>query len=87
MDGKKVRGLCKSNPDLIFLDIWMSGMDGKIICKELKSNPATSDIPVVLFSANRDTREISKECGADDYILKPFEVKELLALAHKYTRI
>ncbi|MEO6288538.1 MAG: response regulator transcription factor [Ginsengibacter sp.] len=85
MDGKKIRALCKQNPDMIFLDIWMSGMDGKIICKELKANPSTCKIPVVLFSANRNTKEISVECGADDYILKPFEIKDLLALARKYT--
>ena len=86
MDGKKVKTLCRQNPDMIFLDIWMSGMDGKIICKELKSDPYTRSIPVVLFSANRDTKEIAVECGADDFILKPFEIIDLLALAHKYTQ-
>lgn len=86
MDGKKVKTLCRQNPDLIFLDIWMSGMDGKIICKELKSDAATRIIPVVLFSANRDTKEIAVECGADNFILKPFEITDMLALAHKYTQ-
>ncbi|MDQ6844943.1 MAG: response regulator [Bacteroidota bacterium] len=86
MDGKKVKLLCKENPDMIFLDIWMSGVDGKVICKELKADPKTSNIPVVMFSANRDTKEIALECGANDFILKPFEIEELLALAHKYTR-
>ena len=85
MDGKKVKAMCKRHPDMIFLDIWMSGMDGKIICKELKSDPSTSSIPIVMFSANRDTKEIAFECGADDFILKPFEINDLLALAHKYT--
>jgi two-component system KDP operon response regulator KdpE/two-component system response regulator MprA len=86
MDGKKVKTLCRQNPDLIFLDIWMSGMDGKIICKELKADPSTTKIPVVMFSANRDTKEIALECGADDFILKPFEITDLLDLAHKYTQ-
>ncbi len=86
LDGKKVKPLCNEKPDMIFLDIWMSGMDGKIICRELKSNPITMDIPIVLFSANRDTKEIARECGADDFILKPFEIVDLLKLAHKYTR-
>ncbi|MEP7233456.1 MAG: response regulator [Ginsengibacter sp.] len=85
MDGKKVKTLCKQHPDMIFLDIWMSGIDGKLICKELKSDPSTKEIPVVMFSANRDTKEIAFECGADDFILKPFEIIDLLALAHKYT--
>lgn len=39
-----------------------------------------------MFSANRDTKEIAIECGADDFILKPFEIIDLLALAHKYTQ-
>lgn len=85
-DGRKVKTLCKQNPDLIFLDIWMSGMDGKIICKELKSDPSTRGIPVVLFSANRDTKEIATECGADYFILKPFEITDMLTLARKYTQ-
>ena len=86
MDGRKIKTLCKKKPDLIFLDIWMSGMDGKIICKELKADPSTTNIPVVMFSANRDTKEIALECGADNFILKPFEISDLLAMAHKYTR-
>ncbi len=86
LDGKKVKTLCKQNPDMIFLDIWMSGMDGKIICKDLKSDPLTMNIPVVMFSANRDTKEIALVCGADDFILKPFEINDLLSLAHKYTQ-
>lgn len=85
IDGKNVKKLCSRKPDMIFLDIWMSGIDGKTICLDIKKDPVTSHIPIVLFSANRDTREISLECGADDFILKPFEIKDLLALAHKYT--
>lgn len=85
MNGKNVRKLCEQSPDMVFLDIWMSGIDGKIICRELKADPKTRDIPVVMFSANRDTREIAIECGAEDFILKPFEIKDLLAMADKYT--
>ncbi|MDQ6761998.1 MAG: response regulator [Bacteroidota bacterium] len=83
-NGKDVKKLCGKKPDLVFLDIWMSGIDGKVICRQIKEDPATSEIPVVMFSANRDTKEISLECGADDFILKPFEIKDLLALVHKY---
>lgn len=85
LNGKEVKMLCGKKPDMIFLDIWMSGIDGKTICKDLKKDPVTSHIPIVMFSANRDTEEISLECGADDFILKPFEIDDLLALAHKYT--
>ncbi len=86
LDGKEVKKLCDKKPDLIFLDIWMSGVDGKEVCRQIKSDPATKKIPVVMFSANRDTREISLQCGADDFILKPFEIKDLLALVHKYAK-
>ncbi|MEO7960221.1 MAG: response regulator [Ginsengibacter sp.] len=85
MSGQNVKELCKQKPDLIFLDIWMSGADGKEICEELKADPKTKNIPVIIFSANRDTKEIASECGAEDFILKPFEIKELLELARKYT--
>ncbi|MEP7252289.1 MAG: response regulator transcription factor [Ginsengibacter sp.] len=84
LDGKKVKALCQQKPDLVFLDIWMSGVDGKTICQELKADISTRSIPVIMFSANRDTKEIALECGADDFILKPFEISDLLALAHKY---
>jgi CheY-like chemotaxis protein len=85
LNGKHVKKLCNEKPDLIFLDIWMSGIDGKIVCKELKADPQTKNIPVVMFSANRDTKEITSECGAEDFILKPFDIKDLLAMADKYT--
>ncbi len=84
MEGKDVKKLCGRQPNMIFLDIWMSGVDGKDVCRQIKSDPETCGIPVVMFSANRDTQEISLQCGADDFILKPFEIKDLLALAHKY---
>lgn len=86
MNGKEVKMLCGKKPDMIFLDIWMSGIDGNTICKDIKKDPATSHIPIVMFSANRDIKEISLECGADDFILKPFEIDDLLALAHKYAK-
>lgn len=85
MDGQKILALSEQNPDLIFLDIWMSGMDGNIICRQLKANEKLKHIPVIMFSANRDTKQISIECGADDFLSKPFEIAELLRLAKKYT--
>lgn len=85
LDGKNILKLCEQNPDLIFLDIWMSGVDGNIICREIKANEELKHIPVVMFSANRDTEQISIECGADDFLSKPFEITELLTLARKHT--
>ncbi len=64
-------------PDLFLLDIWMSGQDGKEICLALKKNERTKHIPVILFSANKDTEQIAHSAGADDYLLKPFDIDEL----------
>ena len=62
----------RKRPDIVLLDIHMNGRDGAIICKELKENPETASIPVIMFSANANIDNISRECGADGYITKPF---------------
>lgn len=66
-------------PDLILLDIWMSGVDGREICKLLKADSKTSHIPVLLFSASTKLCLSATEAGADDYLEKPFEMDELLS--------
>jgi CheY-like chemotaxis protein len=76
--GKAVKELKKDFPDLILLDIWMSGLNGGDICKLLKNEAKTHNIPVVLISAHRDTARIAKDVGADDFITKPFEIDDLL---------
>ena len=65
-------------PDLILLDIWMSGVDGREICTRLKQNPATKNIPILFISANSSIEEITKEYKADGFIAKPFEMNYLL---------
>src|SRR4051812_40215883 len=56
----------KALPDLILLDILISGTDGRELCKILKAKPITQNIPVLMVSANIDTEAFSKGCGADD---------------------
>lgn len=65
-------------PDLILLDIWMSGLDGREICKRLKENKLTKKIPVIFVSANSNIEEITHQYKAQGYIAKPFEMKKLL---------
>lgn len=65
-------------PDLILLDIWMSGVDGRDICSRLKQNELTKDIPIVFISANSNIKKIAEQYGADDYIAKPFEMEYFL---------
>ena len=65
-------------PDLILLDIWMAGQNGRDICKRLKTNKSTRHIPIIMISANKDTGKIAKEAGADGFLAKPFDMKDLL---------
>ncbi len=67
------------SPQLILLDVFLSGSDGRDICNILKQNPATKDIPVVMFSAHSNFKEILKVCDADDFIAKPFDISELVS--------
>ena len=65
-------------PDLILLDVLISGFDGRTICKQLKSNAATRHIPVIMFSAHPGAAATIADYGADDFISKPFDVDHLL---------
>lgn len=78
-DGGMLREFQHGYPDLLLLDIWMSGWNGRDICMVLKSQASTRNLPIILFSANKDTARIAKEAGADDFLTKPFEMDELLA--------
>jgi DNA-binding response OmpR family regulator len=63
------------NPDLILLDIKVAGKSGTDICKELKE---THTMPILLFSAYGDPEAVYKECNADGFINKPFEINDFL---------
>ncbi|MBT8144402.1 MAG: response regulator, partial [Gammaproteobacteria bacterium] len=68
-------------PDLVLSDVMMPGLDGFGLLQKLRTNPATSSVPVVLLSARagEEARAEGLEAGADDYIVKPFHARELLA--------
>ena len=67
-----------SQPDLVVLDLMLPGKDGYDICREIRK---TSDVPIIMLTARSDTLDkvVGLELGADDYVPKPFEPKELLA--------
>ncbi len=70
-------------PQLILLDVFLSGVDGLEICKQLKSSPQTRHIPIIIFSGYpRIAESVTYEYGADDFIAKPFEVNELVSKMH-----
>jgi sigma-B regulation protein RsbU (phosphoserine phosphatase) len=79
----------KALPDLILLDIMMPDIDGYEVCRRLKSNPATSDIPVIFLSALGDTEDKVKgfHLGAVDYITKPFQPNEVIARVNTHLTI
>jgi two-component system sensor histidine kinase/response regulator len=68
-------------PDLILLDLMMPGLDGLQVCRRLKGDPATADIPVVFLTAAQDAETAADALGrgAVDYITKPFDTAELVA--------
>lgn len=83
-DGSQVPRLYEEKPDLVFLDLWMSGINGNDVCLLLKSKSETRQVPIIIFSANRDIEQISKACGANDYLSKPFDIDELVSMVKKH---
>ncbi len=71
----------KVRPDIIVLDLMLPGMNGVEVCRKIKSDPKTSSIPVIIISARAsETDKIGGfEIGADDYVTKPFSIRELIA--------
>lgn len=72
------------NPNLFLLDKQLSGVDGLDICKFLKSHEETRNIPVIMVSATPGLAPLAKSAGADDYLEKPFHLKDLLEMVKKY---
>jgi DNA-binding response OmpR family regulator len=71
-------------PDLLLLDIWMSGSDGRDSCKILKERVATSSLPIIMVSASKDIGPSAIAAGADDFLEKPFQINELLKKIEKF---
>lgn len=70
-------------PQLILLDVFLNGVDGLDICRQLKSMPHTKHIPVLIFSAYPQVAErVIYEYEADDFIAKPFEINDLITKMH-----
>ena len=64
-------------PDIIMLDVQLNGENGREICREIKANNNTSNVPVILMSANEIVLNDYQECGATGVIDKPFSLPEL----------
>jgi two-component system alkaline phosphatase synthesis response regulator PhoP len=86
-DGEEAVTLTRLHkPSLVFMDILMPGKDGYSACHEIKTDPETRSIPVVMVSAigHKLNERLSAEVGADGYITKPFSVEKLLEAIAKY---
>ena len=83
-DSKILKSLDIYNPDLILLDNWLtdwkSDANGQQLSKDLKSNPATSHIPVIIISAVSNIKEIAEAGLANGYLRKPFDLAELVEI-------
>ncbi|MEJ2222627.1 MAG: SpoIIE family protein phosphatase [Desulfobacterales bacterium] len=79
----------KAAPDLILLDIMMPGIDGFEVCRRLKNNPDTANIPVIFLSALTDTKDKVQglQLGAVDYVSKPFQPDEVIARVNTHLTI
>jgi DNA-binding response OmpR family regulator len=85
-DGETVKKVKQYKPDVVLLDIWLSGINGGDIAKKLKAARTTSAIPLIIFSANRDIEKIAKEVKADDFLIKPFNLPDLLSTIGKHIK-
>ena len=78
-DVTAVYAIEKEPPALLLIDNWLAGgKTGHDICYQLKKNPATSFIPVILISGTNNLKETAQRCGADGFICKPFDIEDLL---------
>jgi len=77
----------EEKPDIILLDIIMPGLDGLEVLHNLKINPATYGIPIILLTAKTEQEYIfkSESLRATDYIIKPFRLEELIKYIKRYT--
>jgi len=71
----------QSPPDLVLLDLMLPGMSGLEVCRRLRQEPTTATLPILMLTAKADEvdRVVGLELGADDYVVKPFSPKELVA--------
>ncbi|CAN5184943.1 N/A [soil metagenome] len=85
-DEKTFTSSLSQSPDLILLDVALGGSNGGDITKKVKKDPNHSSIPLIIVSANSDTEKIASTSGADGFLLKPFEMEDLLTLVDTYKK-
>lgn len=89
-DGRQALALVESDkPDLILLDIMMPRMSGYEVCKKLKSDPATKDIPVIMITALHESGDVERavDVGTNDFLTKPVNRLDLLTRVKNLLRV
>ena len=79
--GEALTRIAESRPDLVLLDWMLPIMSGIEVCRQVRRNPHTADLPVIMLTARADDQDAVRglNTGADDYITKPFNIESLLA--------
>lgn len=87
-DSKILKKLSEHKPDLILMDNWLtewkSDANGQQLSKELKTNPKTKHIPIIIISAVSNIKQIAEEGLADSYLKKPFDMDALVDMVKKF---
>ena len=89
-NSKILRSIHEHKPDLVLLDNWLtdwkSDANGQQLSKQLKSDPSTSHIPVIIISAVSNIKEIAKAGLANGYLRKPFDLGDLINIVRKHIK-
>ena len=81
---ESVEAIIEFAPELILLDIRLSNGYGHLLCQDLKSNPLTADVPVILVSGADNLEKIAQDYKADNFLSKPFNLNDLISMVKLY---
>lgn len=83
--GDRTLQIVESNqPDVVILDIWMRGLDGRDLSRAIKQRPESSQLPVILMSAHSHANSVVEEAQADAFVEKPFDIDSMLDVVKRY---
>lgn len=81
---ESVEDIIEFRPQLILLDVRLSNGYGHLLCQDLKANTKTARIPVILVSGADNLKKIAEDCGADNFLSKPFNMDDLIQMVKQY---
>jgi DNA-binding response OmpR family regulator len=82
---KSLEGVKKFKPDLIILDLLLSGVDGRDVVQDIRKDKESTEIPIILTSAHPTAEDVAKSIGVEDFIAKPFDIDELFKKVKRLT--